>query len=418
MENGTKIDSCDSLQHQQGGKPGMEQQIRSGGNRFEDDANFEDVLHGHINNFNHLDDHTSPTILNNGEQSSTNSSFTFDSIPQQHPYEHVHRSSTDSNPNSNQRSSPGKAPEESPTGAKKKEKKRSRSSVSDEEATSKYKFNSDKSFLGLGHPQSPPNNNNINSNSSSNQSSSSDAGKALTKLESVDSQHHSVPYSEGGNATVSPNSGSNPSFEPPSQPQPAPPKPNPPRKKKPWKKAKQINSEQLLEERERNCAEYCTATENSVNEKSRNADSWKDSKVKEEPGTGGSSYHHKEKNITIDHQKEEQLKKELEERGMSRASESGAGTEDDNDNSSGKDKKNVPLVECGCFPIDEVHPEPGPFYTHLGAAHNLVELREMLEMRTGFRGQQVRFEKVIYTGKEGKTSQGCPLAKWVRIKLL
>jgi len=77
------------------------------------------------------------------------------------------------------------------------------------------------------------------------------------------------------------------------------------------------------------------------------------------------------------------------------------------------DKKDVPMVECGCFPADEVHAEPGPFYTHLGAAHNLVEMRELIETRTGFRGNQVRFEKVIYTGKEGKTGHGCPLAKWV-----
>lgn len=80
----------------------------------------------------------------------------------------------------------------------------------------------------------------------------------------------------------------------------------------------------------------------------------------------------------------------------------------------GEDSKNVPMVECGCFPADEVHAEPGPFYTHLGAARDLVEMRKLIEGRTGFRGNQLRLEKVIYTGKEGKTSVGCPLAKWVR----
>jgi len=81
------------------------------------------------------------------------------------------------------------------------------------------------------------------------------------------------------------------------------------------------------------------------------------------------------------------------------------------------DKKEVPMVECGCFPADEVHSEPGPFYTHLGAAHSLPDLRNSIEMRTGFRGAQIRIEKVIYTGKEGKTKHGCPLSKWVSLKL-
>ncbi|OXA37668.1 DNA N6-methyl adenine demethylase-like [Folsomia candida] len=79
----------------------------------------------------------------------------------------------------------------------------------------------------------------------------------------------------------------------------------------------------------------------------------------------------------------------------------------------GGSDKDVPMVECGCFPADEVHAEPGPFYTHLGAAQNLIELRKVVESRTGFRGNQVRLEKVIYTGKEGKTGVGCPLAKWI-----
>ncbi|KRT84335.1 hypothetical protein AMK59_2101, partial [Oryctes borbonicus] len=68
---------------------------------------------------------------------------------------------------------------------------------------------------------------------------------------------------------------------------------------------------------------------------------------------------------------------------------------------------------CTCFPPDRLPPEPGSYYTHLGCSSSLVNLRKDLEKRTGVNGKAIRIEKVKYAGKEGKTPQGCPLAKWI-----
>lgn len=71
------------------------------------------------------------------------------------------------------------------------------------------------------------------------------------------------------------------------------------------------------------------------------------------------------------------------------------------------------IPPCDCLPPHQALPEPGSYYTHLGCANSLPTLRKDLEDRTGVNGKALRIEKICYTGKEGKTPQGCPIAKWI-----
>ena len=70
-----------------------------------------------------------------------------------------------------------------------------------------------------------------------------------------------------------------------------------------------------------------------------------------------------------------------------------------------------PSPSCEC-PANSL-PDGAPFYIHLGHGRTKEDIRKLFEKRTNASGDALRIIGARFTGKEGKTSEDCPIAKWL-----
>jgi len=68
-----------------------------------------------------------------------------------------------------------------------------------------------------------------------------------------------------------------------------------------------------------------------------------------------------------------------------------------------------PSCECPGYNL----PDDAPFYIHLGHGKTKEDIRKSIETRMNVTGDALRIIGARYTGKEGKTSEECPIAKWL-----
>ncbi len=61
-------------------------------------------------------------------------------------------------------------------------------------------------------------------------------------------------------------------------------------------------------------------------------------------------------------------------------------------------------------------PDSGPYYTHLGAAASMPDMRSRLLGQIGCSAEQLRIERARFVPRAGKGKYGCPVAKYVSVR--